>query len=400
MKIIDNIEFESLFQNEEFIRLLKEDAPQAGELVEDLCRKNPDKEESIRLVVQLLLNYNSEQQDVGRDKTTIMWNNIISKSKVIETVRVFHLAPVWRIAASVAILVLLALYFFEYSNDNSIRKFADRKIEAIEDSRIIISDGSEYKLKSNDLLIKYESDGKEIIIEEKNKLTVKVNNQTKDAKVIYNQLVVPFGRRQSLVLSDGTVVQLNSGSTLVFPAKFSDSKRKVYMKGEGYFEVAKDASKPFIVSTEFINVKVLGTHFNISAYKNEKSVSAVLVEGSVEVFSNIFFNNKHYKIKPGQGCFFIDNASGLKIQNVDVNEYVSWKDGYFLIKDQSLGNITKKIERYYNKRIVFNGNELADRILSGKLILGARLEETLDFLAMTTKSRYILNDDGTYVFVK
>jgi ferric-dicitrate binding protein FerR (iron transport regulator) len=303
-------------------------------------------------------------------------------------------------AASVAILVSIGFYFFENSSNNSIREFANKQVGVSNEARIIISDGSEYRLKSNNSHIQYDADGKKIVIEEKIGQAEKLNNQSKDAKDIYNQIVVPYGRRHSVTLSDGTVVKLNSGSKLVFPAKFSDSKREVFLKGEGFFDVAKNAGKPFIVKTDYINVKVLGTHFNISAYENEKAATAVLVEGSVEVYNNNFFNNNRCKIKPGQGCFFTENAAGFKIQNVDVNEYVSWKDGYFQFKDQQLGTIAKKVEKYYNKKISFDDNELALRIISGKLVLAERFEVTMDFLARATKSRYILKENGTCIFVK
>lgn len=400
MKKSSSIEFESLLQSEEFIRLLNENPQDADRLIEDLCRENPDKEESIRLAVKLLRYYKAEQRDVDREEITKMWKNILQKSKNRKQVRVFPVAPVWRIAASVAILLSLTFYFFEYTRTDSIRRFAEAKVAISDEARIIKSDGSEYRLKLNNSHIKYENDGKEIVIEDNNDQTEKLTNQQAEIKAVLNQIVVPFGRRHSVTLCDGTVVQLNSGSKLVFPAKFPGSKREVFLKGEGYFEVYKDAGKPFIVHTDFINVKVLGTHFNISAYEDEISAAAVLVEGSVEVYNNNFFKNNLCKIKPGQGCFFTGNDAEFRIQNVDVNDYVSWKDGFLQIKDQPLGNITKKVEKYYNKTIVIEDNELAHRIISGKLVLDARLEGTLDFLAKTTKSQYILKEGGIYVFCK
>ena len=400
MKKTNNIEIEILLQNEEFIRLINEDSLQAERLIEDLCQDNPDKEESIRIAAELVRRYHSEQLDFDDDKIRVMWENILLKSGTRKPARIFRLAPFWQIAASVTLLLSLTLYFYEYSHDNSIRKFAEEKVAVSDEARIIISDGSEHWLKSNGSHIKYEADGKEIVIEGKNNQCEKLTNQQSEATTIFNKIVVPYGRRHSGTLSDGTVVQLNSGSILVFPAKFSGAKREVFLKGEGYFEVAKDASKPFIVNTDLMNVKVLGTHFNISAYENEKSASAVLVEGSIEVYNNNFFNNNHCKIKPGEGCFYSDNDSKFKIQNVDVLEYVGWKDGFLQIKDQSLGNITKKVEKYYNKTIVIEDNELAHRIISGKLVLDASVEGTLAFLAKTTKSQYKLKEDGIYVFVK
>lgn len=400
MKKTTNIEFESLLQDEEFIRLLNENPQDADLLVEDLCRSNPGKEDSIRLAAQLVRQYQSERSNIDRDEITMMWKNILQKSTTLKPAYVFRFAPVWQIAASVALLLSLTVYLWEYFPTNSIRRFADEKVEVYGEARIILSDGSVHELKSNDSHIQYDSDGKEIVIEGKSDHSEKILNHPSTANSAFNQIVVPYGVRHSVTLSDGTVVKLNSGSKFIFPAKFSDARREVFLKGEAYFEVSKDVHKPFLVHTDFINVKVLGTHFNISAYEDEKSAATVLVEGSVEVYDNKFLGNNHYKIKPGEGCFFTGDASGFNIQNVDVNEYISWKDGFLQLKDQPMGNITKKIEKYYNKTIVIEDNELAHRIISGKLVLDARLEGTLDFLAKTTKSHYKLKEDGTYVFIK
>ncbi|MDP4240365.1 MAG: FecR family protein [Bacteroidota bacterium] len=400
MKKTNNIEFELLLQDEEFIHLMNVNPLKAEQLIEDLCRENPGKEVSIRLAAQLMRHYQAEKIEVGSKKITMMWDNILRKSEAKKSTRFFRMAPIWRIAASVAILLSVTFYFFEYWSNNSIRKFADQQISVGNDARIIISDGSEYRLTSNNSHIKYDADGKKIVIEDKIGLTERLNNGSKDAKSVYNQIVVPYGRRHSITLSDGTIVQLNSGSKLVFPAKFAVSKREVFLKGEGYFEVAKNTGKPFIVKTDFMNVKVLGTHFNVSAYENEKSATAVLVEGSVEVYNNNFFNNHRCKIKPGQGCFFTENVAGFKIQNVDVNEYVSWKNGYYQFKDQTFDDIVKKIEKYYNKTIAIADDELIHRMISGKLVLEPKFEKTMNFLARTTKSRYIQKENGVYIFLK
>jgi len=400
MKKTNNIDFESLMRDEEFIRLVRESPSLAEQWIVNLGKQNPEEEESIRLAAQIISHCQSDQMNLGEEKIDLMWEEVISKSGTAKPKNRFRFSAYFQIAASVALLISLTLYFYDFTGEKSIRKFAEKKVEMGAEARIIKSDGSEYRLTFNDSHIKYDPDGKEIVIEEKNDKNEKLTNQPKETKAVFNQIVVPYGRKHSVTLCDGTVVMLNSGSDLVFPPKFSDNKREVFLKGEGYFEVAKDPGRPFIVYTELMNVKVLGTHFNISAYENEKSVSAVLVEGSIEVFNNKLFNKNLCKIKPGEGCFLLENSSEFKIQNVDVSEYVSWKDGFFQIRDKPLGNITKKVEKYYNKTIVFEDNELAHRIISGKLVLDPTFEKTLDFLAKTTKSQYKVNDNGAYVFLK
>ena len=399
MKKTYKIEFKSLLQNNEFVRRLIENPLQTDQFIDELCRENPEKEESIRMAARVVIRYQAEQMDVDVETITTMWNNILRKTTAKKSTHDFRIAPFWWVAASIALLFSLTFFLFENFGNQSLRKFAEEKVEVGNVAKIIISDGSEHRLTSKDSHVRYDADGKDIVIEEKDQIE-KLDNQDVESKNVYNQIVVPYGTRQSVTLSDGTVVQLNAGSKLAFPAKFTGAKREVFLKGEGYFEVAKDANKPFIVSTEIMNVKVLGTHFNVNAYENDKTTSAVLVEGSIEVYNNNLFDKDLCQIKPGQGCFFTENSTGFKIQNVEMNEFISWKDGYFQFKDKPFENLIKKVEQYYHKTIAIGDNELAHRALSGKLVLASKFEETLDFLARTTNSRCVEKGDGTYVFMR
>ncbi len=399
MKRTDKIDAKLLLMHEELIRQMIENPYQAAQLIEDMCRENPDKEESIRLAVQLVRHYQAEQSHLSSEKIKRMWSNILEESEVKESARTFRLPVKWLVAASIALLAVLTFSLHEYSQNNSIRQFANKQVLIGDEAKIIISDGSEYKLKSNNSHIRYDSEGKEIDIEEKNNQTEKLNNQPIETESVYNQIVVPYGTRYNVTLSDGTLVQLNSGSKLVFPAKFLKSGREVYLKGEGYFDVTKDEKRPFVVNTDYINVRVFGTQFNVSAYG--KSACAVLVEGSVDVTkSGGFFISEHIKIKPGEGCFFDEDSSGLEVKNVDTDEYTSWKDGLFQFRDQPLSRIIEKVKMFYNKTIIIEDKELASRVISGKLIISSSIDETIDLLTRATKSSYTIEKDGTYVFKK
>jgi len=401
MKRINKVENKAFLVQEELIRQVDGNPYQADQIIEDLCRANPDNEESIRLEFDLIQHYKAEQSHLSREKITDMWSNILRESEARKSAQTFHLPARWLVAASIAVLAVLTFFFHGNSHNNSIQQFANEKVQIGNEAKIIISDGSEYELKSNNTHVKYEADGKEIVIKGKNNQTEKLNNQPIEAKAGFNQIVVPYGARHSITLSDGTLVQLNSGSKLIFPAKFSENKREVYLKGEGYFDVSKNVKKPFIVKTDYIEISVFGTQFNVSAYEDDKSACAVLVEGSVDVAKcGGFFINEHFKIKPGEGCFYGENSSGLIVKTVDVNEYISWKDGLFQFRDQSLSRIIEKVKIFYNKNITIEDNELANRVISGKLIISSTIDETIDLLARTTKSSYILTKDGTYIFKK
>lgn len=198
--------------------------------------------------------------------------------------------------------------------------------------------------------------GDEIIYEgDKNKTSDKVTNYT---------LKVPFGKKFGLTLSDGSKVYLNSGSSITYPNTFnSSSKRVVTLQGEAYFEVKSNKKKPFIVKTDLLNIRVLGTKFNVSAYKNDNSNSVTLVEGKVAVGKSVAFKNQKSKsilLEPNQRAFAKRNSNNtiIKKQVASVSKYISWKNRELEFKNDKFIDITKKLERNFNVKIVSNNKRL------------------------------------------
>ena len=174
---------------------------------------------------------------------------------------------------------------------------------------------------------------------------------------IYNTISTPNGGQYQVVLPDGTKVWLNAASSLRFPLTFDQlSERKVELKGEAYFEVAKQFKKgkservPFIVQTEKQQVEVLGTHFNINAYKEEPGLKTTLIEGSVKVTDH----KNTVTLKPGEQA--IDSNGQLLSAKVDVEEVMSWKNGYFRFNNTDLKTIMRQASRWYNVDVVYEGN--------------------------------------------
>jgi len=210
-----------------------------------------------------------------------------------------------------------------------------------------------------------------------------------------NQVLVPFGQQQNIVLNDGTTVTLNSGSRLIFPSSFTGNIRKVALSGEGYFHVHKDSLHPFIVKTKHLNVKVLGTIFDLSAYEDENVISTVLVEGSVIVFQKD--NEKSSVISPGEGCFYSVNNKKSEIKSVNVCLYNSWKDGVYLFENESLRDVIKRIGKYYNVNIKINGENLLEIKISGKLIISGKAEDALEYISKTVECKFEKKKDGNYI---
>ena len=207
-----------------------------------------------------------------------------------------------------------------------------------------------------------------------------------------NRLIVPFGKKSSILLSDGSTVYVNSGTELEFPSAFSSEAREISVKGEIFIEVTKQ-DHPFIIHTPQSQITVYGTSFNVSSYTDDPSESVVLVNGSVEVKSA----GNSLMLKPNQKAE-ISNGS-IRQQQVDVMEFTSWKNGYMLLNKTSLTNVLKKIGRYYN--IEFNydaGLKLHNQTCSGKLFLSDNFEDVLQsFSKMTFLNYNVLNERVIYI---
>lgn len=195
-----------------------------------------------------------------------------------------------------------------------------------------------------------------------------VSYQTTDEKEVteekpdkvMNRLQVPRGGEFNLTLSDGTRVWLNAETELVYPVRFNGKQRVVYLKGEAYFDVAKNEEMPFLVQVEDVSVKVYGTEFNVNTYGG---VETVLVTGSVSMNQG----GKEVLLEPNQKGIFDKSKGEIRVENVDVLTYVAWKDGDFIFRNESLGSIMDKLSRWYGLDVFYQNGELRDVHLSGNL---------------------------------
>lgn len=172
-----------------------------------------------------------------------------------------------------------------------------------------------------------------------------------DGEDLYNTMTTPRGREFQLVLSDGTKVWLNAASSITFPTAFGGKERKVSITGEVYFEVAQDSRHPFIVSAGQANVTVLGTHFNVMAYTDEKQVKTTLLEGSVRVSGG----GRQVTIQPGQQASFSNRSGHIGVANVDAGQSIDWVEGKLSLDNLGVEAIMRKISRWYNVDVEFKG---------------------------------------------
>ncbi len=176
--------------------------------------------------------------------------------------------------------------------------------------------------------------------------------------LVYNEVSVPKGGEYQLMLSDGTLVYLNSMTRIRYPVKFSGDTRDVELEGEAYFEVTRNEEKPFIVRTACYDVTVLGTQFNITAYGDEELTSTTLVQGAVAISGKGVTGAKRLRVDER---FVLDRATGKeRVEKVDVSYYTAWKDGKFRFRDVRLEEIMRVVERWYDVTVEYDGDEVKD----------------------------------------
>lgn len=195
----------------------------------------------------------------------------------------------------------------------------------------------------------------------------------------YNFIETPRGGQYQIQLPDGTAVWLNAASSLKYPASFAGSKdRKVVLQGEAYFEVARDKAHPFIVVTSKQQVEVLGTHFNINSYADELDTRTTLLEGSVRL-------NGKTILKPGEQAVL--KADEIAVAEVNVNKAIAWKNGKFVFVSEDIERIMRKLSRWYNVEVVFEG-DFKDETFTGSINRDENISGILDKITFTQAVRF------------
>ena len=210
----------------------------------------------------------------------------------------------------------------------------------------------------------------------------------------YNTIRVPRGGEYKLFLSDSTEVILNSDSEIRFPVKFGKNERDVFLRGEAFFIVKKDVSRPFVVNADNkISVEVLGTQFNLQAYPDKKNVETTLNEGLVRVYDG----KQSVKIQPNQQVVYNSDVKQLVVRPVDASLYSAWKDGRFVLLNNTLEDIMICLGRWYNIDVFWVNPELKEYHFSGELARYEDFTEILDMLEKATRVHFEVKDRTVFV---
>ena len=203
----------------------------------------------------------------------------------------------------------------------------------------------------------------------------------------YNRIEVPRGSEYWIVLPDGTRVWLNAATELKYPVAFHAKERRVYLKGEAYFEVAPDKNRPFYVETEEVKIRVLGTVFDVNTHYT-RGVRTVLVEGAVALE---WGDQKEIRMKPGELADFDRTTTEVTLKEVDVTSYISWKEGYFVFEDEPLEEIMHTLSLWYDKEFLFVGKQSRALPFSGHIKRYERIETILSAITDVTGVEFRMN---------
>ena len=208
----------------------------------------------------------------------------------------------------------------------------------------------------------------------------------------YNTIRVPRGGEYKLFLSDNTEVFLNSDSEIRFPVKFGKGKRDVFLRGEAFFVVTKDASRPFVVNAnDKMSVEVLGTQFNLQAYPDDAFVETTLNEGAVRVFNG----KQGVRLRPDEQAVYDEGK--FTVRKVDASSYSAWKEGRFMLLNHSLENIMTRLARWYNIDIFWENPEVTEYHFSGELARYEDFTEILRMLELATRVHFEVKDRTVFV---
>lgn len=364
-----------------------------------LNEKNTEIDKNNFLIVSQIYSFLTSAQNIFPE-----YDKEQTKKRIKTSVRKHqwkrHLVRVSAAAAILFICILTGIWYSQLNHTSEIDTFAQsmRNLVPEEDTRLILVDGNEVRIEKQESEISYAQNGKKISIGKDQKITQSIASQEQS----FNTVIVPYGKRTLITLSDGTKVWLNSGTKLIYPSIFAKNKREVYIEGEGIFEVTHSDMNPFYVKTRDFDVKVLGTVFNICAYADDKNSSTILERGKVELnykAKGILAREK-FTISPGTMAEFDPYKNVFTQKIVNPQDYMSWKNGYMNFNSEKLVNILKKINRYYNVEVLLQGNSLQDETFSGSLDLKNTPEEVLDVIAHTILINYVYEDNKIIITSK
>ena len=359
------------------------------EELEVLLQKTNNQEDLETLTLVLKDHWEKGQANhkkIGWDtKFETMMEELRQTTPVIAMQRSTRKRFIYRMAAAAAILVaVLTTFFFLFNNKNE-NGIASSDKSSIKENDLAPGRNTAVLTPADGTTIDLGSAKNGELTNQGNAKVMKLNdgqlayNTTagSSTEILYNTMHTPRGGQYKLSLPDGSLVWLNASSSIHYPTSFQGEERKVEITGEVYFEIAHDATKPFKVSVNEMEVQVLGTRFNVNAYNDEPTINTTLLEGRVKVTGLITHDSR--LITPGQQAR-LNNTGSIKVfNNIDVDAVMAWKNGYFSFDNADMAAVMRQFSRWYDVDIVYEG-KIPDRKFGGEISRNLNASQALRIL--------------------
>lgn len=376
----------------EFLRILKS------------YREGMATEEELRFIESYYDLFETEpdlETWLGEEKTAEIKDQVLDrirteikmKEQEVGKGKVVRLYPYFRkIAAAVAVILALGLvvYFIRKSISVSNKPVAEN-IQSQNVGKILPGGNRAVLILSNGKKIFLDNTQNGAVTKQGNTQVIKVKSgvlaYTHQPALLnqpltippYNTIATPRGGKYEIVLPDGSKVWLNATSSLRFPVAFTGSTRTVNLKGEGYFEIARQADKPFIVKVDGEEIKVLGTNFNVNAYDDRSHITTTLADGSIKVSDR----HQSYILKPGEQARLNKQTENIEITHANIEEALAWKNDMFYFDGTNIKNIMQEIGRWYNVDVVYKTDQLGNKNYSGIISRYSDVKTVLERFSLT-----------------
>lgn len=382
---------EDLLEDPEFIAIVNN--IKTGQEWERFLQANRSAKENIVLANNIVKLFKTTEEKLAEDKKYKLWKDISLFSKEFpRAIRRSRTRIYMRVAASILIILSLGgtAYFGLHRSEKSYH-FTESSHELNTKSpMLVLSNGTKVELSNDNSSVEVLKGENALLVNSDSIIQNFPVQQQENSIIALNEINVPSGKKTTIILADGTRVWLNASSHFAFPQRFDKGERKVFLEGEGYFEVAKNNSKPFIVSTQNIDVRVFGTKFNLSAYQSDNFCETVLLEGSVTVKSKgKLFNDKITLTPNRKAVYQLDKNTLVCSAAPDAEVYISWINGWYQFSNVNLTLILAKLERYYNVKFIYDQVIESQALpVTGKLDLSESLYETMTMLSKVARVNF------------
>lgn len=299
----------------------------------------------------------------------------------------------WRVAAAVAVLLLAGGAWYWMVAGMKVEEGVELAEQIVPGGKkAVLVLGTNERVVLGDSVTDAEWTGNADVRKEENTL-VYTEVKEQDTVVEYNRLITPRGGEYTVVLADGTQVWLNADSELKYPVRFSGGERKVYLKGEAYFDVAKREGQRFVVCSNGTEVTVLGTEFNVKNYAGG-AMATTLVEGSVV----IGHGGKECRLRPGQQAY-VDRGK-VEVKEVETILYTAWKEGFFVYRNMTLEGILKELSLWYDFSYFYQNERLQSLPLTAKIRKFDEVEKVFEILKSTGQVDFVVKGKTVTVLSK